>query len=140
MTARESSLVIVDAATVYAEGKPSGLRDAANLIERGSGGVLTVHQRRALEEVFLRCAEASGDAAFWRDQRRAIEAILSRCELSVPPALMTLIRDWRANVYHNQWLAEVGRPASVPEMPDRRAILARIHAFLLTFPDTDDGY
>lgn len=140
MTARESSMVIVDAATVYAEGKLSGLRDAANVIERGSRSVLTAQQRKALDEVFDRCAEACGDDAFWRDERRAVEAILSRCELSVPPALMTLIRDWRANVYHNQWRAQVGNPSPMPEMPDRSAILARIHAFLLTFPDTDDGY
>ena len=137
MTARESSMVIVDAATVYAEGKLSGLRDAANVIERGNGSVLTVQQRKA---VFDRCAEACGDRPFWQDQRRALEAILSRCELSVPPPLMTLIRDWRANVYHNQWRAQTGNPSSMPDVPDRSAILARIHAFLLTFPDTDDAY
>jgi hypothetical protein len=140
VTARESSFVTVDAATVYAEGKLSGLRDAANLIERGGAGVLTPLQRKALDEIFDRCADACGDAAFWREQRKAIGAVLSRCELSVPPSLMHLIRDWRAHVYHNQWLAEQGRPAAVPNMPDRGAILARIHAFLLTFPDTDHGY
>ena len=127
MTARESSMAIVDAATVYAEGKLSGLRDAANLIERANGSVLTAQQRRALDELFDRCADACGDKAFWRDQRKALEAILSRCELSVPPSVMTLIRDWRANVYHNQWRAQVGNPSPMPDMPDRSAFLARIH-------------
>lgn len=53
----------------------------------------------------------------------------------IPPQLSRLVTEWRAHVYHNQWLAERGRPADLPPVPDRAHVLARIHAFLATFPD-----
>lgn len=94
MTARTETTVIVDAATVYAEGMLAGLRTACNLIGRDDQGL-------------------------------------------IPPRLHALVREWRARAIHNQWLAERGRAEAFPDLPSREQLLARIHAFLMTFPDTD---
>ncbi|WP_266170762.1 hypothetical protein [Dyella subtropica] len=96
MTAREYTVIEVDAATVYAEGMLAGLRTAANIIGRTDQG-------------------------------------------DIPPQLHAQVRAWRATVYHNEWLAQQGRAAPMPTLPNRDALMARIHAFLLTFPDTDDA-
>jgi hypothetical protein len=94
MTARETTFITVDAATVYAEGVLSGLRTACNIL----GG------------------KDSSD---------------------MPPKFHAQVREWRAVVYHNQWLAEHGNPAAFPDLPRRDELLARIHTFLLMFPEFD---
>lgn len=92
MTARLSTVVELDAATVYAEGVLAGLRTACNLIGRSDMS-------------------------------------------DIPPHLHAQVREWRARVYHNQWLAQQGRAAPCPDMPPREQLIARIHHFLNTFPD-----
>lgn len=58
----------------------------------------------------------------------------------LPPQLERQVREWRAHVYHNQWLAEHGRPAPAPDLPSREQFIARIHAYLCTFPDMSDAH
>lgn len=53
----------------------------------------------------------------------------------IPPELHRLVRTQRAIVYHNQWLAERGRPADFPDLPSRDELLARIHVFMGMFPE-----
>lgn len=53
----------------------------------------------------------------------------------IPPELHKLVRAQRATVYHNQWLAERGRPAGFPQLPSRDELLARIHVFMEMFPE-----
>lgn len=140
MTTRAHTDVVLDAATVFAEGRLSAFRDAANILEKGNAGLLNGYQRREIEKVFDRCAAKVGDAPWWREQYRVLIAQLSHCELSVPPAMQAKVREARAIVYHNAWLAVQGRPADVPNLPPREQLLSRIHAYLIQYPDTDDAY
>ena len=126
MTARAETSVYVDAASVYAEGVLSGLRTACNVLDKRGGGLLSVPQRDALERVLVRCT---------CDVRDELLAVLACCELNVPPQLHVLVRAQRATVYHNQWLAECGGPAGLPALPGREELMARIHAFMVMFPE-----
>lgn len=128
MTVRVETSVYVDAATVYAEGVLAGLRTACNVLDKAGAGLLTPPQRKAVDVVLASCT---------RDQREKLRAALSVCELNIPPQLHALVRAQRAVVYHNQWLAERGRPARLPDMPARDVLMARIHAFMQVFPEFD---
>lgn len=101
---------LVDAATVYAEGYLAGVRTAVNMI--------------------------TGHSAYW---------VCPQCtannkagtDKSLIKRLMHHITEWRSRVYHNQWLAQQGRPAGMPELPDREATFKRLRAFMLMHPETD---
>lgn len=137
MIARASTVVEVDASTVYAEGRLAGFRDALNLLERSNKGVLSSKQRRMIDGLcagLVAGALSTSDVAAFK---RKVLAIVSEQEISVPSSMFEKLRELRSVVYHNEWLAARGRPAVMPALPNRDALLARIHAFLLTFPDTD---
>lgn len=140
MTARAHTDVILDAATVFAEGRLSAFKDAANILDGASMGLLTGYQRRRIDDMFERCAAKSGDAAWWRAECSALLALLAECEVNVPPRLYAKIREARSIVIHNAWLAQQGRPLDLPSMPPRDQLMARIHAYLIQFPDTDHAY
>lgn len=140
MTSRAHTWVEVDAATVFAEGRLSGFRDACNMLEKANGGLLNNYQRRVIDQVLRRCADKAGDAPWWRDEYRTLMAQLSVCELSVPPSMAAKVREARAIVIHNAWLAQQGRPADLPNLPPREQLLSRIHAYLIQYPDTDNAY
>ncbi len=140
MTARAHTDVILDAATVFAEGRLSAFRDAANILDGANLGLLTGYQRRAIDEMFERCAAKAGEAEWWRAECVALLAVLAQCELNVPPRLHAKVREARAIVIHNAWLAQQGRPLDLPSLPPREQLLSRIHAYLIQFPDTDHAY
>lgn len=50
MTARASTVVMVDAATVYAEGMQDGLKEALRLLLRSSGAAVPLSLRRKITE------------------------------------------------------------------------------------------
>ena len=56
----------------------------------------------------------------------------------VPPQLQAQVREWRAHVYHYQWLASRGFPADPPAFPERSTVMALIHAVLHDFPEVSD--
>lgn len=97
MTARASTVIEMDAATVYAEGMLAGLRTACNIIGRKDYG-------------------------------------------DIPPALHRLVREWRSHVYHNQWLAEQGRPGALSSIPDRSQLMQRFDLFLAGCKVTPDDF
>lgn len=140
MTARAHTDVILDAATVFAEGRLSAFCDACNLLEKANGGLLNNYQRRVIEQIFDRCAQRAGDAPWWKAEYRMLMNQLSTCELSVPPSVHAKVREARATVIHNAWLAQQGRPADLPNLPPREQLMARIHAYLIQYPDTDHAY
>lgn len=128
MTARAETTVLVDAATVYSEGVLAGLRTASAIVGR-TDDAFASHLATAL---LAAKALPRGEA------RDTIVASLDLLRPVAPPLkLQALVREWRATVYHNQWLAERGTPAPCPSAPSRDQLLSRIHAFLMTFPDTD---
>ncbi|MHA6203508.1 hypothetical protein ACXU4B_03675 [Dyella soli] len=69
--------------------------------------------------------------------RTACNVLGGKDSADIPPRLHALVREWRAHVYQNEWLAQQGRAADLPNLPDRAQLMARLHAFLMTFPDID---
>lgn len=69
--------------------------------------------------------------------RTACNIVGRKDQGDIPPQLHAQVRAWRATVYHNAWLAGQGTPAEMPNLPDREQLMARLHLFLLSFPDTD---
>lgn len=80
---------------------------------------------------------AEGRLSAFRD----VANLLGRRDMGgVPPELHHMVRAAWATVIHNQWLAEQGRPVDIPPLPNRDVLMARVHAFLATFPDVRDDY
>ena len=93
MTARQESVVLVDAAQVHAEGVLCGLRTAFNLLARTQGATVPVALRRVLREWECNAihyewrAEQGRPVTYERDQqvRAFIAASLQLSGLTVVP-------------------------------------------------------
>lgn len=69
--------------------------------------------------------------------KTALNILVRSNGFTVPLALRRAVTEWEANVIHYEWLAQQGRPASVPESEQARAL---IHAVLVSAGlDKTDG-